>query len=91
MARELAVDKKQGIEHLHASGMVERQIARTLGIDRKSVDRHLAGQLPKGASTHKAPTVEAPTGQDDSKGAKAPTRSGDDNTEQKRPSKGAKD
>ena len=75
MARDLAVDKKQGIEHLHGSGMAKRQIVRTLGIDRKSLDRHLAAKTPKGANSHQAPTGEAITGQDDSKGAKAPTRS----------------
>ena len=75
MARELKVDKKQGIEQLLAAGMPKRQIARTLGIDRKSVDRHVARLQPKGATSAEAPTGEAPTGSDDSKGAKAPTGS----------------
>ncbi len=75
MSRELAMDKKLGIEQLIASGMPKRQIARTLGIDRKSIDRHLAKLESKGASQAEAPTGEAPTGSEDSKGAKAPTGS----------------
>ncbi len=75
MSRELAMDKKLGIEQLIASGMPKRQIARTLGIDRKSIDRHLAELKAKGASQAEAPTGEAPTGSEDSKGAKAPTGS----------------
>ncbi len=60
MSRELAMDKKLGIEQLIASGMPKRQIARTLGIDRKSIDRHLAELKAKGASQAEAPTGEAP-------------------------------
>ncbi|AMV35669.1 Integrase core domain protein [Pirellula sp. SH-Sr6A] len=52
-----------------------RQIARTLGINRKSVARHLAALSSKGASAAEAPIDEALTGPDDSKGAKAPTGS----------------
>ncbi len=72
MSRELAMDKKLGIEQLIASGMPKRQIARTLGIDRKSIDRHLAELKAKGASQAEAPTGEAPTGSEDSKGPKRP-------------------
>jgi transposase len=75
LVRRLDMDKTQGIEQLYASGMAKRQIARTLGIDRKSVDRHLARLHAKGAISEKALTGEAPTGSDDSKGAKAPTGS----------------
>ena len=75
MVRRLDMDKTQGIEQLFASGMTKRQIARTLGINRKSVDRHLAGLLPKGASAQEALIDEAPTGSDVSEGAKAPTGS----------------
>jgi transposase len=69
------MDKTQGIEQLFATGMSIRQIARTLGINRKTVDRHLAAFGSKGATAAEAPTGEAPTGSDDSKGAKAPTGS----------------
>ena len=75
MARELEMDKKQGIEQLFASGMPKRQIARTLGIDRKSVDRRVARLKSKGATSAGAPTGEAPTGSEVSKGARAPTGS----------------
>jgi predicted ArsR family transcriptional regulator len=61
------MDKTQGIEQLFATGMSIRQIARTLEINRKTVDRHLAAFGSKGATA-----AEAPTGSDDSKGAKAP-------------------
>ena len=49
MVRRLEMDKTQGIEQLFAAGMAKRQIARTLGINRKSVDRHLAQLQSKGA------------------------------------------
>ena len=62
MVRRLDMDKTQGIDQLFASGMSRRQIARTLGINRKSVDRHLANSQPKGASAQEAPTGQAPTG-----------------------------
>lgn len=72
VVRRLDMDKRQGIKQLFASGMSMRQIARTLGINRKSVARHLAARSSKGASAAEAPIDEALTGADDSKGAKAP-------------------
>lgn len=81
MVRRLEMDKTQGIDQLFASGMPKRKIARTLGIDRKSVDRHLAGLSSKGASAVEALTGEAPTGSDISKGAKAPTGSEAENSQ----------
>lgn len=75
MVRRLEMDKTQGIEQLFASGMPKRQIARTLGIDRKSVDRHLAALSSKGATSSQSLSGEAPTGSDDSKGAKVLTGS----------------
>ena len=56
MARRLDMHKTQGIEHLFPTGMSKRKTARTLGIDRKSVDRHLAGIQSKGAISQDAPT-----------------------------------
>jgi transposase len=72
MANQLAMDKVQAIKNLRAGGMTERRIARTLGISRKSVRRHL-GQDP--SKDTKAPPGKAPTGSDDSKDTKAPTGS----------------
>ena len=72
MVRRLDMDKTQGIEQLFASGMTKRKIARTLGINRKSVDRHLAGLQSKGASAAEALTGEAPPGQTIQKGPKRP-------------------
>ena len=68
MVRRLDMHKTQGIEHFFSTGISKRKIARTLGIDRKSVDRHLAEIQSKGAISQ-----EAPTGSDASKGAKALT------------------
>ncbi len=67
--------KKQGIEQLFASGMPKRKIARTLGIDRKSVDRHLRALKSKGATPEEALTTEVLTGSESSKGANALTGS----------------
>jgi transposase len=75
VVRRLDMDKTQGIGQLFASGMPKRKIARTLGINRKSVDRHLAELASKGAIPQEALIGEALTGQSDSKGAKAPTGS----------------
>jgi hypothetical protein len=41
MANRLATDKTQGRMRLFAAGMIERQVARTLDIDRKSGVREL--------------------------------------------------
>jgi hypothetical protein len=73
VVRRLDMDKTQGIEQLFASGRTKRQIARTLGINRKSVDRHLAALPSKGATVDEALTGESPTGSEISKGAKALT------------------
>jgi len=89
VVRRLEMDKTQGIEQLFAAGMGKRKIARTLGINRKSVDRHLAEIQSKGASSDKAPAGEAPTGSEDSKGAKALTGSEADKKLEDRASKGA--
>lgn len=72
MANHLAMSKRNGIIELHREGWSQRQIARALGIDRKTVGAYLAAEASKRA---KAPTGEAPTGSDDSNWAKAPTGS----------------
>lgn len=74
MANHLAMSKLNGILDLHRKGWSQRQIARALSIDRKTVGAHLAAEASKRA---KAPTGKAPTGSDDSNWAKAPTGSGD--------------
>jgi hypothetical protein len=79
MVRRLDMHKTQGIEHLFPTGVSKRKTARTLGIDRKSVDRHLADIQSKGAICQEAPIGEAPTGSDALKGAKAVTGSEADN------------
>ena len=89
MVRRLDMHKTQGIEHLYATGMSKRKIAKTLGINRKSVDRHLSEFQPKGASTDQAPTGEALTGLQDSKGAKAPTGSDSCDFSESQPAKPA--
>jgi hypothetical protein len=54
--RRLDMHKTQGIEHLSETGMSKRKIPKTLGINRKSVDLHLAESPSKGASTDQSPT-----------------------------------
>src|SRR5271154_5408228 len=75
MANQLAMDKVQAVKSLRATGMSQRLIARTLGISRKAVRRHLGRIPPKDT---KAPTGEAPTGSPDvgkAKDTRAPTGS----------------
>lgn len=72
MANQLAMDKVQAIKSLRSSGMTERGIARTLGVSRKAVRRHLGRDPSKDT---KAPLGKAPTGSDDSKDTKALTGS----------------
>ena len=75
MANRLAMDKVHAIKSLHAQGMPERRIAKTLDISRKAVRRHLGRDASKDT---KAPTGEAPTGSADAKDTKAPTGSDTD-------------
>lgn len=56
MAHQLSMDKVQTIQHLRSLGWSQRQIAESLGIDRKAVRRHLRGHEPKG--------TKAPPGSD---------------------------
>ena len=72
MANQLAMDKVQSIKSLRATGMSQRRIAKTLGISRKAVRRHLEPIPPKDT---KAPTGEAPTGSEGPNDTKAPTGS----------------
>jgi hypothetical protein len=56
MPNRLSMDKTQGITQLFASGMSQRQIARALGIDRKSVARELRRSGAIWTTDGKAPT-----------------------------------
>lgn len=72
MSNQLAMDKSQAIHHLHHSGYSERKIARTLGISRNAVRRHLAtGQ----ANDTTAQTGSAQTGSGGSNDTTAQTGS----------------
>ena len=69
MVNRLPMAKINAILTLHRQGWSQRQIAATLGVDRKTVSEHLQAAESKRA---KAPTAKAPTGPD-SNWAKAPT------------------
>ena len=77
MVHRLAMDKVHAIKTLRAQGISERRIAKTLGISRKAVRRHLSRSAPKDT---KAPTGEAPTGSPDAKDTKVPTGSTNEST-----------
>lgn len=59
-----------GIDQLLGLGMSNRKTARTLEIERNSVDRHLAGNRSKGAKIGPALSGETFAKPHDSKGAK---------------------
>jgi transposase len=76
MSNQLAMDKVLAVKNLAAAGISQRRIARTLGISRKAVRRHLAEGSSKDT---KARSGKAPTGSADPtapKDTKAPTGSG---------------
>lgn len=54
MANHLSVTKSNQIKRLRQEGLSQRQIADVVGVDRKTVRRHLPGEASKG--------TEAPTG-----------------------------
>ena len=54
--RQLAMDKRLAIQHLHQAGFSERQIVDQLQVSRNVVRRHLGRSVPKG--------TKAPTGSD---------------------------
>jgi transposase len=72
MANQLGMDKALAIKNLRTLGMSERAIARSLGVSRNAVRRHLEGIS---SNDTKAPTGSAPTGSEPSNDATAPTGS----------------
>jgi transposase len=68
VANRLAMDKALAVQQLHAAGRSRRDIARTLQIDRKTVNRVLREQRPVVDQFD----PQTPIGTDNSKGAKAP-------------------
>ena len=81
MANQLGMDKSLAIRQLHAAGYSKRRIARTLGVSRGAVSRHLDETV---SNSTKAPTgseAQAPTGSEISNSTTAPTGSdGSDGT-----------
>jgi len=75
MANQLAMDKSFAINNLRAAGYSQRRIARTLGISRGAVRRHLQRPLSNSTTEQAASGDEAPTGSDDPNSTKAPTGS----------------
>src|SRR6056297_2523402 len=75
MANQLAMDKSFAIKNLRAAGYSQRRIARTLGISRGAVRRHLQRPLSNSTTEQAASGDEAPTGSDDPNSTKAPTGS----------------
>lgn len=59
MANHLSVTKSNQIKRLRQEGLSQRQIADAVGVDRKTVRRHLPDEVPKGT---KAPTGSEPAG-----------------------------
>jgi len=57
MANRLAKEQRLGVMQIFSFRMSAKEIARTLYMDRKSVDRELRAQGAKGASPIKAPAV----------------------------------
>ena len=72
MAYQLSMDKSLSIKSLRDNGMSERAIAKSLGVSRNAVRRHLAGIS---SNDTKAPTGLASTGSDGPNDTTAPTGS----------------
>lgn len=75
MANQLAMDKSFAIQNLRAAGYSERRIARTLGISRGAVRRHLTGSTPNSTTAPTGSGEQLPTGASASNSTKAPTGS----------------
>ena len=75
MANQLAMDKSLAINNLRDAGYSQRRIAKTLGVSRGAVRRHLAGESSNRTIAPTAPIALAPTGSADSNSTTAPTGS----------------
>jgi transposase len=85
--RQLGMDKRLAIQHLHQAGFSERQIVEQLGVSRNAVRHRLGRSLSKGT---KAPTGSALTGSGESKGTKAPTGSPRESSQANHPKSASK-
>lgn len=75
MANRLAMDKSLSINNLRSAGYSERRIAKTLGVSRGAVRRHLAGESSNSTTAPTGLSDQAPTGPADSNSTMAPTGS----------------
>jgi len=75
MANQLAMDKSLAINNLRAAGYSQRRIARTLGVSRGAVRRHLREADPNGTTAQTGSSGQAPTGSDEANSTTAPTGS----------------
>ena len=75
MANQLAMDKSLAINNLRNAGYSERRIAKTLGVSRGAVRRHLASESSSSTTAPTAPSDTAPTAPADSYSTIAPTGS----------------
>ena len=79
MANQLAMDKSLAINNLRNAGYSQRRIAKTLGVSRGAVRRHLAGESSNSTKAPTGPSDLAPTGSEDSNSTIAPTGSEEPN------------
>lgn len=75
MTDQLAMDKSLAINNLRSAGYSERRIAKTLGVSRGAVRRHLASENSNSTTAPTAPSDPAPTGSAGSNSTTAPTGS----------------
>ena len=75
MANRLAMDKALAIHNLRKAGYSERRIAKTLGISRGAVRRHLSEPTPNRTMAQTGPEPEAQNPTEDSNSTKAQTAS----------------
>ena len=62
VANHLSVTKSNSIQHLRTQGLSQRQIAEALGVDRKTVRRHLVDAAAIDRSQNDSKGTSAPTG-----------------------------